>query len=359
MPRRPASDQCARLAAEVAVDAAEGGRGVELVGAGCTTCSLRQGPAGVHTRVRTTVSAAGRTRPLWFSPAVTTATAPLDQLRRTLAGRPALPPLSPAAYARAHATYEAHSDQRALLADWLDGALTARLTGPGPRSVLSIGPGDGSVDAPLARSLAPAPDGQRGPLRWVAAEPDPVVGERCRARLADAVGPGGSAVLHPGPFATVGRTVGDEQVDVVLAVHSLYYVPDLAAAVADAAARLAPGGALVVLLAPLEELCLLTEAVASASHRWWSGDLPAALEAAGLHATSTRLAGRLDTTPCFDPASPTGREVLDFLVGADCSALDDAAGTALLDALAAIGTEDAGRRTVPHPVDAVVATRTR
>ena len=94
---------------------------------------------------------------------MTTATAPLDQLRRTLAGRPALPPLSPAAYARAHATYEAHSDQRALLAAWLDDALTARLAGPGPRSVLSIGPGDGSVDAPLARSVA----ARGGPLRWV------------------------------------------------------------------------------------------------------------------------------------------------------------------------------------------------
>jgi len=284
---------------------------------------------------------------------VTTVTAPLELLRSTLAGRPGLPPLSPAAYARAHATYEAHSDQRALLAAWLAGALDVRLTGGARRTVLSVGPGDGSVDAPLARSLVPG----RGPLRWVVAEPDPVVGERCRDRLVPAVGPGGDVVLHAGPFGTVAETVGAEPVDVVLAVHSLYYVPDLAAAVADAAARLLPGGSLVVLLAPLEDLCLLTEAVASASHRWWSDDLPAALAAAGLRATTTRLAGRLDTTACFDPASRPGREVLDFLVGADCTALDDAARGVLLDALAAIGREDAGRRTVPHPVDAVVATR--
>ncbi|SCX50282.1 Methyltransferase domain-containing protein [Klenkia marina] len=284
---------------------------------------------------------------------MTTTTAPLQLLRGALAGRPALPPLTPAAYARAHATYEAHSDQRALLAGWLDEVLTARLVGPGPRTVLSVGPGDGSVDAPLARSLAR----HGGPLTWVAAEPDAVVGDRCRARLAEAVGPGGSAVLHTGPFGTVGRTVGADPVDVVLAVHSLYYVPDLHEAVADAAARLAPGGAVVVLLAPLEELCQLTEAVASASHRWWSGDLPAALGAAGLRGTTARLAGRLDVTPCTDPTSATGREVLDFLVGADCTALHDDARRALLDALAAISTEHDGRRTVPHPVDAVVATR--
>lgn len=284
---------------------------------------------------------------------MTTATAPLELLRRTLVDRPGPAPLSPAAYARAHATYEAHSDQRALLSGWLADVLAGHLAGAGPRTVLSIGPGDGSVDAPLAGGLATA----SAPLRWVAVEPDPVVGERCRARLADAVGPTGSIVLHPGTFATVGSSIGAEQVDVVLAVHSLYYVPDLHEAVAEAAARLAPGGALVVLLAPLEELCRLTEAVASASHRWWSADLPAALAAAGLHATTTRLVGRLDTTDCFDPDSSAGRQVLDFLVGADCSALDEGAHGVLLDALAAIGTEDAGRRWVPHPVDAVVAVR--
>ncbi|SDO75840.1 Methyltransferase domain-containing protein [Klenkia soli] len=284
---------------------------------------------------------------------MTTSTAPLDLLRGTLARRPALPPLTPTAYARAHATYEAHSDQRALLTTWLASTVADRLPGAAARTVLSVGPGDGSVDAPLASSLV----GGRGPLRWVVAEPDPVVGERCRARLAQAVGPAGSVVLHAGPFDTVGETVGAEQVDLVLAVHSLYYVPDLAVAVAAAAARLVPGAALVVLLAPLEALCLLTEAVDPASHRWWSGDLPDALAAAGLRGSAVRLPGRLDTTDCFDPGSPTGREVLDFLVGADCADLDDVARGVLLDALADIGTRDGDRWSVPHPVDAVVATR--
>ena len=290
---------------------------------------------------------------LWFSRPVTTLAVPLELLRSTLAGRPALPALSPAAYARAHRTYEAHSNQRGLLAAWLVDAVADGLPGPGARTVLSVGPGDGSVDAPLAQMLVPG----RGPLRWVVAEPDAVVGERCRARLVEAVGPGGSVVLHAGPFATVSDAVGAEPADVVLAVHSLYYVPDLAAAVAAAADRLAPGGSLVVLLAPLEALCQLTEAVDPASHRWWSGDLPTALAAAGLRGTTVRIAGRLDTTACFDPASPTGREVLDFLVGADCGELDDPARGVLLDAVSAIGTRDGDRWTVPHPVDAVVATR--
>lgn len=290
---------------------------------------------------------------MWFSPPVTTATAPLELLRSALAGRPGLPPLSPAGYARAHATYEAHSDQRGLIARWLPDAVATGLPGPGARTVLSIGPGDGSVDAPLARSLAPG----RGPLRWVAAEPDPVVGERCRARLAEALGPAGRVEVHAGPFATLGGLVPPGGADVVLAVHSLYYVPDLAAAVADAAARLAPDGALVALLAPLEGLCLVTEAVGPASHRWWSGDLPAALAAAGLRGRTVRLAGQLDVTACVDPASATGAQVLDFLVGADCTALDAATRAVLLDALAAIGTRSGDRLLVPHPVDAVVATR--
>lgn len=281
---------------------------------------------------------------------MTAVTAPLDQLRAAIAQRGGLVPLDPAAYARAHATYEAHSDQRALLTDCLTGALDRALPGPAPRAVLSIGPGDGSVDAPLAAALTPG----RGPLRWVAAEPDRTVGARCRTRVAAALGRDADVVLHVGTFDSLADTVGGEAFDLVLAVHSLYYVPDLARAVAAARDRLAPGGSLVLALAPLEELCLITAAVDPDSHRWWSGDLVDELTDAGLQSTTVRLAGRLDVTDCADPTSATGAAVLDFLVGADCSRLDVACRAALLDALASITVSVGKRRLVPHPVDVLV-----
>lgn len=282
---------------------------------------------------------------------VTSLATPLELLRSTLAERSTLAPLDPTGYARAHRTYEAHSDQRALLTDWLATALATALPGPAARSVLSIGPGDGSLDAPLAAGLAPG----RGRLRWVAAEPDAAVGARCRDRVQDALGGDGDVVLHAGTFDSLAGTVGEEAFDLVLAVHSLYYVPDLAGALTTARERLLPGAAVVLALAPLGDLNQLTEAVGPGSHRWWSDDLPAALAVAGLVPTTTRLAGRLDVTSCLDPSSVTGREVLDFLVGADCAGLDDAARAALLEALVAVSTTEGDRVLVEHPVDVVVA----
>ncbi|QNG38327.1 class I SAM-dependent methyltransferase [Geodermatophilaceae bacterium NBWT11] len=282
---------------------------------------------------------------------MTTVVGSLDLLRSALAEHGGPRPLDMAGYARAHATYEAHSDQRALLTESLAATLDALLPGPAPRTVLSIGPGDGSVDAPLATGLAPG----RGPVRWIAAEPA-AVGTRAQERVGAALaGSGGSAVLHPGTFQTLGETVGDDVADVVLAVHSLYYVPDLGEALTAARRRLAPGGALLVALAPLEDLCLLTTTVDAASHRWWSADLLAALPEAGLTAQVTRVAGRLDVTDCSDPTSADGADVLDFLVGADCSDLAVPARAALLDALDAITTTEGDRRYAPHPVDVVVA----
>ena len=284
-------------------------------------------------------------------PVVTSLDSPLELLRTTLAGGSGLPPLGPSSYALAHRAYEAHSDQRARISAWLGDAVADRLPGPGSRSVLSIGTGDGSVDGPLAAGLAAG----RGRLRWVAAEPDARVGAECRRRLRQALGSGGDVVLHAGTFDTLGDTVGRETFDLVLAVHSLYYVPDLPAAVAAVGSRLAHGGSAVLLMAPLEELCLLTAAVDPTSHSWWSGDLADALAGAGLAGTTTRLEGRLDVTDCFDPASETGRQVLAFLVGADCASLRAADRAVLLEALAAISDVTDGRRTVSHPVDAHVA----
>ncbi|MPQ99262.1 methyltransferase domain-containing protein [Modestobacter sp. I12A-02628] len=291
--------------------------------------------------------------------------AALSALRSMLVRRAPLAALTGGAYAAAHLPYEQRSDQRALLADWLAQRLSVladRPAGAPPLSVLSIGAGDGSVDVPLAARMAA---GARG-LRWVVVEPDPVVGAVCRDRLSGSVRPRPDVRLHAGPFETLADTVGEECFDVVLAVHSLYYVPDLAAALRAARRRLAPGGTLVTLLAPLEDLCRLTAAVTPpaappgasgpADSQWWSGDLTRALGPAGLTATVCRITGRLDVTDCFDPGSGDGRLVLDFLTQARCDGLTATERGVLLDALRSIATTEGGRLVVEHPVDAVLST---
>ena len=72
----------------------------------------------------------------------------LDALRAAHQGAPALTALAPEGYARDHAAFEALSDQRTLIAAHLTSRLAARATGP--VAVLSVGCGDGSLDAQVA-----------------------------------------------------------------------------------------------------------------------------------------------------------------------------------------------------------------
>jgi SAM-dependent methyltransferase len=76
--------------------------------------------------------------------------------------------LAPYAYARDHAAFEALSNQRGLIADWLVHRLGPSLTAP--LSILAVGCGDGSLDAVVAERLL-AGDSAGCALRYVGVEP--------------------------------------------------------------------------------------------------------------------------------------------------------------------------------------------
>ena len=270
--------------------------------------------------------------------------APAPAVTRTPIGRPRglLAPLSPAAYACGHAAFEARSTQRAVIADWLGERLARR---PGPLSLLSVGCGDGRLDAQLARRLA-TPGAE--PVRYDGLDPHAPSAARFLLELAQVPG----AV----PTATV---AGVEQLDrraqhdVVLAVHSLYYVGDLAGTVARLRRAVRPGGELVVLLASTTGLNALASTLAppTGGHRqWWSEDLGQALDDLDLPASRTSLRGVLDLDDCLDAADETGRHVLDFTVQGHVPA---ALRLPVLDELVALRRPGRGLR-LDHPVDAWV-----
>jgi len=76
--------------------------------------------------------------------------------------------LPPHTYARDHAEFEARSSQRALITAYLLGQLA--YLGDGPLSVLSVGCGDGAVDAALAEALTSS--ASDGPVRYVGVDPN-------------------------------------------------------------------------------------------------------------------------------------------------------------------------------------------
>ncbi len=260
----------------------------------------------------------------------------LAGLRAALRDRNPLLPLDPTEYAVGHALFEARSDQRAHLTAWLVDELAARATAPA--RVLSIGCGTGAVDVEVAAALA----GLGQDVDYVGVEPHAPSAQAFLARL-DAVAGVRPSVLQSA-FADAHPT---GRFDVVLAVHSLYYVDDLSHALRRAYALLAPGGELVVLHAPGAPLNELVRLLAPGHPQEFSEEVAIALGRLGAPEV-TRLASRLDLSPTGD--ADTDRRLLEFTVQARLPRALQGAVRAALVARELPGPDSV----VAHPVDALV-----
>lgn len=276
----------------------------------------------------------------------------LDELARLRRTSPALPALAPAAYARAHALFESRSDQRRLLTGWLTAAARdGLLPTEEPVDVVSVGCGDGTVDAPFAAALS---RGGRA-VRYLGVEPHPP----SAAAFVAAVQAGAPGVTVRSETAGFDDWSPGSPPDLVMFVHSLYYVEDVAAAIRRCVAMLAAGGRLLVLQAPRERLCALTDVLTppAAGHgQWWSSDVRRALAGCGLDVREERIAASLDLTECFE-GSAAGALLLDFVAQADTAGLSAGERALALAHLRADAVLTAGRVLVAHPLDAFVATR--
>ena len=256
--------------------------------------------------------------------------------------------LDPDAYARGHQNFEGRSEQRSLIVDWLQEQLRRREEDP-TLSVLSVGCGDGSVDAALA-AAGPAPG-----RAWTGVDPHGPSVARFLARFEGLPAPAPIARGHVCRFADLPDDPAyDPAYDVVTFVHSLYYVDDLDATLADALARLAPGGELLVLHAPLGALNRLTAAFAPpvAGHpQPWTPEVEASLMRLPVDVHRTELSATVDLTGCADddPA------LLEFVVQ---SGLDAEGRTDALAGLREIAAPGPGL-CVPHPVTAYRVTPRR
>jgi SAM-dependent methyltransferase len=274
-------------------------------------------------------------------------TLPLDRLRGEVSGTAPLPALTGERYALTHAAYEAASDQRPRLQEWLARALPPLLVGLDPVRVVGVGVGDGSVDAPLAAALAAG--GRR--VRYTGVEPHAPSAMGFAGRL---------AALHTAslvPSVVIGDFADHDAghpADLVHFVHSLYYVDDLGAALDHALTMVRPGGLLVAATAPLEPLCVLTELLCPwGEHRpWFAGDVGDELALRGLDVHAETLVGHLDVVEVLADPRGRGEAVFDFLVGARTGAMTGQVREAVLDYVRGIALDGTH---VPHPLDIMIA----
>ncbi|WP_428343008.1 methyltransferase domain-containing protein [Mycobacterium sp.] len=274
---------------------------------------------------------------------------PLDRLREQVRDKPALPALSRQRYALTHAQYEAASDQRPRLQEWLVRELPPLLAERDPVRIVGVGVGDGSIDAPLAAALAA--DGRR--VHYTGVEPDTASAMGFASRL-NALG--AAALIPTVVIGNFDDHDAGHPADLVHFVHSLYYVADLSAALDHGLSMVRPGGLLLAATAPLRPLCVLTELLCPWGGRqpWFADDVRAELDFRGLTVHAVTLVGHLDLRVALTEPLGRGEAVLDFLVGARTAALGRAARAQLIDYLRDISLPGQPG-VVPHPLDITIA----
>lgn len=278
-------------------------------------------------------------------PSTDTAAVLLDGVRAVRRGAAALAGLEPDSYARGHAAFEHLSDQRDLIAEHLAARLAGK--GDGPVSVLSVGCGDGSLDVRLAEGLVLGVPGRA--VRYVGIDPWSGSAELFSSRMAALEA---DELNFDAYVASFVDCPVDETFDVVMFVHSMYYVADVGATLRAALALLRPGGELWVAVAPSAALNALVGVLAPPveGHRqWFSADVEKAFVDAGI-----TLDDVITLDALVDLASASG-EVLDFAVQARLTPELHTPVRAYLDAVSVPGSD--GRPRVPHPVDVFSASR--
>ncbi|MEM6785917.1 MAG: class I SAM-dependent methyltransferase [Myxococcota bacterium] len=274
-----------------------------------------------------------------------------------LGSRPPLAAMSDARFLEALEAFEAASDQRGQIA----AALSNRSLAPGPKDELawlSIGCGGGDLDVAVAAALA-----ERFPRqRYVGVDPNEVECQRCRTLFAERF-PQFEATVFAQGFENFDDD--PQSFDLVYAAHTFYYVDDVGAALARGRRLLRPGGAFVVLHAPLGALNVLAD-------RFWRAPRGRAvpysdvvgrrLEGHGATPARSRIDAWLDVTECVSrngagdagPSTERGRAILDFILQLDTTQLPASVMRAVSRYLDAISHDEGPLRLAPHPVDAFV-----
>lgn len=256
--------------------------------------------------------------------------------------------LSDARYHVTHERFEHASNQRSLIIDWLRHVADAT-TFPThrPTRMLSVGCGGGVMDQRITSVFA----GHVDALTLAGVDPNPEHTRTFESLFADK---GFAVNVFNGLFEDYRPEV---TFDVVHFVHCLYYFEHIGPELRNAADMLAPGGIMIVLQAPNEDLNHLADRVWRKQFdqsAWYSDDVLAALEPLGLDTRMQRLAAHVDVTECFEAEKPAGVEILDFIVQAETQKFSPAFQARLRESLRAICHVHGNRLLAEHPVDAIV-----
>jgi SAM-dependent methyltransferase len=273
----------------------------------------------------------------------------INDIRQELALLNSVPPLEGQHYAACLHTYESASNQRELILEWFTDAVIPQLSTE-HASFLSVGCGAGDLD----EKILAAGKEHASAVSYVGLEPDPRQCERFIARMVCENDPNIRVEAYNNGFEAFTE---QRRFDLVLKVHSLYYMDDPKLALEKALNLVSESGRLVILIAAddtLNELASSFWERENGGSTWFSEDLSRHLEKRGVRFERKRIEATLDITSCCEPDSEQGISIADFIAQVPTGELPLRLRQMIFSYLEATSHRDGDRRWLPHNVDAFI-----
>ncbi|MBC6478786.1 MAG: methyltransferase domain-containing protein [Hormoscilla sp. GM7CHS1pb] len=275
------------------------------------------------------------------------------------------PPLDEEFYAESYELRKAASTMTVAAIEWFRSNVTRLLEGSnsslkdGTFSVLSIGSGEGDIDIEIIHSLLPRlkPRWQR--LRYVALEPNPSHRDRFLERLEKASFDETVEVSVRGESFEPGRRESEEQYDLVLLVHVLYYFKDRYKTIRSALSQTSEGGRVVIIhqaamgIPQIQRQHLLS-AKGNQNEMFTAEDIKNLLDTRSHQYQLDNVEARLDVTECLQRLEK-GVKIMSFCMECDLRQLQESKFAKILQAFWRLAEiSDSGRAYIREPIGVFV-----
>tara|TARA_B110000208_G_C11684521_1_gene400016 strand:+ start:59 stop:1096 length:1038 start_codon:yes stop_codon:yes gene_type:complete len=272
----------------------------------------------------------------------------IDSIDRSIGNLEQVHALSNKDYAQCLEVFEANSDQRFRILDWLEENILTHML-KSSNSILSVGCGAGAFDEHVLKYL----NGRMEQVKYLGIEPNPLEATEFLKRM-QAQSVGQMAVDTSVLVEKFGERSLDGAFDLILFVHSIYYLDDRNEAIDAALSALKPGGVLIIVVAPDESLNVIANLIwqrQMGQKSFFSDDLRRHFDARGIDYSETRIAANLDATAGFNSTSQEGRDIIDFTVQTRMALLPEPLQHDISEFLLSTSKIEDGNTYLPHPVD--------
>ena len=270
----------------------------------------------------------------------------IESIDRAVTNLAQIHPLDDSYYAQCLEIFEANSDQRLGLLSWLEANIVAMMS-QDANAILSVGCGTGAFDECILEYAR----ARMKRVTYLGIEPN----EISAAEFSQTMDKQASAQVDVSVLLQkFGEQVFENEFDLILFIHSIYYLEDRNDAIDAALKALKPGGELIIVIAPDEELNTVANLMwqrQMEQNSWFSDDVRAHFDARGLVYSETRVSANLNAKECFGESTEAGRNIVDFIVQTRADQLPTGLRNDISDFLMSITQGQGAATCLPHPVD--------